>query len=84
MALTFNDMYLAAEKGETSWEHALLLTGVLYMGPTGLEVSPPPEKDIEHDFYKLRLDALRKYPNNNPNYKNVMKNLRNYTKIILY
>lgn len=78
MSLTIDEMYEAANNGETSWEHALLLTGLLYMGMTGLEVSPPPMDKNEYYFYKLRLDSLSKYPNNNNHYKNVMKTLHNY------
>ncbi len=78
MSLTIDEMYQAAADGETSWEHALLLTGLLYMNEAGLEVSPPPSNDVDYHFYKLRLDALNKYNNSNSYYKNAIKNLRNY------
>jgi len=71
-------MYHAAADGETSWEHTLLLTGLLYMDVAGLEVSPPPADKYEYAFYKLRLDILEKHPNNNVNYKNTVKVLQKY------
>ena len=78
MSLTINEMYQAAAKGETSWEHALLLTGLLYMNEAGLEVSPPPSSDACYHYYKLRLEALSEYPNNNSYYNNVVQTLHNY------
>lgn len=81
MVLTINELYQAAANGETSWEHALLLTGLLYEGGTGLEVSPSPENNIDSNFYKLRLTALMKHPNDNVIYKKIIKVLKKYTVI---
>ena len=78
MSLTIDEMYQAAAKGKTSWEHALLLTGLLYMSEAGLEVSPSPSNDVDYHFYKLRLDALSEHPNNNSYYKNVVQTLHSY------
>lgn len=78
MSLTIDEMYEAAAKGETSWEHALLLTGLLYVGTEGLAISPPPENEEDHRFYNIRLDALEKTPSNNNHYKNVMIMLCNH------
>ncbi len=78
MSLTINEMYQAAANGETSWEHALLLTGLLYMGEAGLETSHPPSNEVDYYFYKLRLDALTEYSNNNTYYKNVIQILHSY------
>ena len=78
MALTFNEMYQAAANGETSWEHALLLTGLLYVDAAGLVVSPPPEDKMDFHLYKLRFDELRKHPNDNYEYKNVIDILYSY------
>lgn len=60
MALTINEMYQAAANGETSWEHALLLTGLLYMREAGLEVSPPPSNENEecNELIKSSLTVL--------------------------
>ena len=52
MALTINEMYQAAANGETSWEHALLFTGLLYVGVEGLMVNPPPENKDDYKFYR--------------------------------
>lgn len=78
MAITINDMYRSAAKGEISWEQALLLTGLLYIDVAGLVISPPPADKYEYNFYKLRFDALSEYPNNNQHYKDVMDTLRKY------
>lgn len=78
MSLTIDEMYQAAADGETSWEHALLLTGLLYMNEAGIEVSPPPSNDVDYHFYKLRLDTLSEHPNNNSYYRNVVQVLHSY------
>ena len=78
MFLTIDEMYQAAAKGVTSWEHALLLTGLLYVGVEGLMVSPPPQDKYEYHFYKLRPDVLIMYSNNNYVYKKVIKALHKY------
>ena len=62
-SLTANELYQAAAKGERSWEHVLLLTGLLYIDETGLVISPPPAEKHEFRFYKSRLNELNKYPN---------------------
>lgn len=55
MSLTIDEIYQAAAKGETSWEHALLLTGLLYMGVMGLEVSPPLRENMNVTFTNYGL-----------------------------
>lgn len=82
MALTFNEMYLAADNGETSWEYALLLTGLLFMGENGLEVSPQPTNKAELLFYKIRIEVLTQHPNENIYYKRVLRELYIYIKDI--
>ena len=82
MSLMFDEMYLAADKGNTSWEHALLLTGVLYMGENGLEVTPQPTNEAELIFYKKRIKVLTQYPNENIYYKKVIRELYIYIKDI--
>ena len=79
MSLTINEMYQAAADNETSWEHALLLTGLLYVGVEGLMVSPPPENKDDYKFYRLRLDILLKYSNDNSSYQEVTKTLQEYS-----
>lgn len=78
MPVSINDMYQSAYKNEVSWEQALLLTGVLYVGMEGLVVSPPPHDKYEYHFYKLRLADLSEYPSNNIQYTKVIKVLSDY------
>lgn len=79
MVLTINELYQVAANGETSWEHVLLLTGLLYFYGVGFKVSPPPLNRNEHQFYKRRINVLNKFPNNNNrNYKKVMEILKEY------
>lgn len=79
MPVSINDMYQSAYKNKISWEQALLLTGVLYVGTEGLMVSPPPENKDDYKFYRLRLEILLKYSNDNSSYQEVTKTLQEYS-----
>lgn len=78
MPLSIKDLYQSAEMGDISWEQALLLTGLMYIGEVGLMVSPPPTNESEYNFYISRLDALTKYPNKNYHYNNIVEALGKY------
>lgn len=79
MPKSINNMYKSAYKKEVSWYQVLLLTGLFYVGEEGLTVSPPPENKYDYQFYKLRLDMLLEYSNDNPSYQEVVKALKEYT-----
>lgn len=78
MPTSINDMYKSAYNNEISWEQALLLTGLLYVGTEGLVISPPPTNKNDYQFFSLRLKSLLKYTNNNPSYQKVIKAIEEY------
>jgi len=78
MPTSIIDMYKSAYKKQVSWNQALLLTGLYYVGEQGLMVSPPPKNKDDYEFYKLRLDILLEYSNDNSSYQEVVKALKEY------
>ena len=78
MPLTIYDIYEAAFKNETSWFKALLLTDLVSIENEVITLCPPPKANHEFNDYKVKLEALEQYPNNDNYYNNVRKHLQRY------
>lgn len=78
MPLTIYDTYEAAFKNEMTWFKALLLTDLVSIDKEGITVCPPPKAKREFNNYKIKLEALEQYPNNDDQYNNVVKHLQRY------
>jgi len=78
MPLTIYDTYEAAFNNNITWFKALLLTDLVTIGKEGIIVCPPPKANHVFNDYKVKLEALEQYPNNDDHYNNVVKYLQKY------